>query len=46
MENALFKLQSAKLAMGKEILTGPMTTTTNKIKVDEIIRVIDTDDNI
>lgn len=46
MENALFKLQTAKLAMGKEILTGRMSTNTDKIKVDDIIRLIDTDDNI
>jgi SNF2 family DNA or RNA helicase len=46
MENALFKLQASKIAMGEEILTGCMTTKTNKIKVDDIIRLIDTEDNI
>ena len=46
IENALFKLQTAKLAMGEEILTGRMNTTTKKIKVDEIIRLIDLEDNI
>lgn len=46
IENAIFKLQTAKLAMGEEILTGRMTTTTNKMRVDEIIRLINTEDNI
>ena len=46
MENALFKLQAAKLEMGEQILTGRMTTNTQKIKVDDIIRLLDVEDNI
>ncbi|CAH6419880.1 DEAD/SNF2 helicase [uncultured virus] len=46
IENALFKLQTAKIAMGEEILIGKMTTNTEKIKVDDIIRLIDIEDNI
>lgn len=46
MENAIFKLQESKLSMGEEILTGRMTTTIQKIRVDDIIRLINTHDNI
>lgn len=46
MENALFKLQTSKIAMGEEILNGHMTTQINKIRTDDIIRLINTDDNI
>lgn len=46
MENAIFKLHESKKDMGAEILVGRMTTTATKIKVEEIIALINTDDNI
>jgi SNF2 family DNA or RNA helicase len=46
MENAIFKLQTDKLSMGNEILNGPIKTNKEKIKIDNIIRLINTKDNI
>lgn len=46
MENALFRLQTSKVAMGEEVLTGRITTDREKIKMDDIIRLMDIEDNI
>jgi len=46
MENALFKLQKSKLRIEQEIMNGPVTTKKTLIKTDEILKIIDTQDNI
>jgi SNF2 family DNA or RNA helicase len=46
MENAIYKMQQAKLARSREVLTGKITTGINKIKASDIARLLDQQDNI
>ena len=46
MENAIFKLQGAKVKVGKEIMTGRMKSKIDKIKINDILQLIEEEDNI
>lgn len=46
IENAIFGLQSSKISMGKEILTGAISTSIETIKLDRVISLINKNDNI
>lgn len=46
MEHALFQMQQSKLARGREILTGKITTNIAKVKIADILRLLQQQDNI
>lgn len=46
MENALFKMQASKISLAEELATGPMVSKIDKIKIEEILTLIDTEDNV
>lgn len=46
MENALFKLQQSKIDIGNELMNGCSMTNVSKIKISDILKLMNTDDNI
>lgn len=46
MENALFNMHVEKLTIGEEVMDGAIKSGISKIKVDDIIRMVNEDDNV
>lgn len=46
MENALFKLQQSKITVGRELLEGCCISDVSKIKISDILKLLNTEDNI